>query len=118
MIVAEGFASRSGLLATGYNKDLLRSPFFSAIYAENYEIKSNVMLFVSTTECLYDDSKRLMNKLKNNMDNKYELIYTEIDYVPHAFVVLFGAIPEADKAMDDITTNIDKWFKKCNVLYK
>eukprot|EP01083_Nonionella_stella_P261598 890519_1 len=64
MIVAEGFASRSGLLAVGNDEKLLRSPFFSAIYAPDYEIKSNVMLFVSTDECLYDDAKSLLKKLR------------------------------------------------------
>eukprot|EP01084_Bolivina_argentea_P100493 180412_1 len=109
-IVTEGMASRSALIAVGNDESRLRSPFVSAVFAPCYDIKSNVMLFVSKNECLLDDSRLLLKKLKPASE-QYEIICKEVDHMPHVFPVFDGAFPEANQANIEISQTILKWFK-------
>merc|ERR1712018_1050829 len=123
---------RSGLIAVGNDRNNLRSTFFSALYAENYEI-CNVMILVSNHECLYDDSARLAQQLRKQKqfrevgveedldddsqevdlligkDIEKELIYLEYDYLPHTFPLFYGCFPEATDPMEKVCKVIDRW---------
>ena len=131
MIVCKTYVGRSGFIAAGNDHKNLRSPFFSAIYAENYDVECNVMILVSKHECLYDDSATLVKQLReqNTFTERLEgldddsdvwnlvigkgalkeLIFVECDYLPHAFALFYGCFPEAQDSMDRTCSAIHRW---------
>jgi len=135
LIVCKSYVSRSGLIAVGNDKNNLRSPYFSALYAENYAMDCNVMLLVSKHECLYDDSARLVEQMRTynhfheiNQEGadrieegmngvelvvggeiRKELLYLEYEYMPHAFGLFYQIFPEADVAMDKVCRVMRRW---------
>mmetsp|Transcript_8246 Transcript_8246/g.13474 ORF Transcript_8246/g.13474 Transcript_8246/m.13474 type:complete len:507 (+) Transcript_8246:33-1553(+) len=138
LIVDRTYVSRSGLIAVGNNHQNLRSPFFSALYASKYEVNCHVMVFVSKHECLYDDSQKLVEKLKRNnsfrqfcykngeireeqkngnengeeeekKEKKKELIYHVVSWMPHAWPIFCSVFPEADLVMEQVCRTLQRW---------
>jgi len=130
MIVCKSYVSRSGLIAVGNDHNNLKSPYFSALYAENYEVHCNVMILVSKHECLYDDSSRLVEQLRTHNhfyemeedgmngvelvlggEIRKELLYLEYEYMPHAFGLFYSIFPESNIAMGKVCGAMQRWIE-------
>eukprot|EP01083_Nonionella_stella_P186467 682599_1 len=71
------------------------------------------------TQTMHDDDKTTRTISTDASDSaeseNKELIYHEVAYMPHAFLILYSLFPEANHAMDQVSETLVRWFKEGDI---
>eukprot|EP01084_Bolivina_argentea_P237925 399753_1 len=101
---------RCGKIVTENDENNFKNGFYSALYGYKLNIMPRMYFVVSKQETLFDDSKQLIRKFKDDTDDTCDIKYEFKDYMPHDWVLFVDLFPEADESFANIVQIIVDWF--------